>query len=968
MSETGSLLSILHDARFAPHATASLPAWLWSSDGSRLLWANPTGAAIFGFGSPSACAARAFGRDQLAAAQIARLAGTLALGAPPRLEMLRGFGAGLGRTLLCQCARVALDDRTATLIVATQPAGPNFSLAERARRLLAGIGEAAAAYTDTADRRLIAATEGAEALLAGRNSLAAIGADPLGASVQETGCAQGASEAGALGLMRIGSAPNTLLLAIFEDAPAVAAARPAVVVVSPAVEQQVDTMPDAPQERRTARRHPLRFIWQMDAQNRFSLSAGEFADLVGVTPLLSRPWEEIAAALGLGSDDEVARAVASRDTWSGIPVDWPVRGADARVRVELSGLPIYDRDRMFRGYRGFGVCRDVARLDEVLKHGADQAHEKAPAAPERPALTVAAGENVLPFPRMTESTTGTLSPGERNAFSELARQLTARLRSAGEHLRSPAAENVEHDEHLPEGGLEKADGAEQDASERPAPAAALETASPAGDVRPLLQGMTAGVLIHRHGQFLYANQAFLDWTGHKTLSDFEQAGGLDSLLLEGGRHDGDARSLVIETPRGDRKPAQARLFTIPWDGATAMALMLQPTAADKQPARQEPPASGAAPADELRELRSILDAAADGILVLDGEGKVLRANHGAQTLLGYDAAAFGGMPFADLFAPDSKDAARDDLHRVSNDRLGRAINEGREMTARARRGDLVPLLVTITRLNDGAGRFCAVLRDVTQWKKHEQDLVAAKTQAEQGSSAKSEFLAKISHEIRTPLNAIIGFSEVMMNERFGPVGNERYRDYLKDIHESGGHLVSLLNDLLDLSKIEAGKLELTFDDLNLNDITQQSVAMMQPEANRERIIIRTSLPTSLPQVKADARSLRQIILNLLSNSIKFTGAGGQVIVSTAVNDNGDVVLRVRDTGAGMSEKDIAVALEPFRQLTTTTARTNIPGTGLGLPLTKALAEANRARFSIRRADKSGTLVEVAFSKARIPAE
>ena len=130
---------------------------------------------------------------------------------------------------------------------------------------------------------------------------------------------------------------------------------------------------------------------------------------------------------------------------------------------------------------------------------------------------------------------------------------------------------------------------------------------------------------------------------------------------------------------------------------------------------------------------------------------------------------------------------------------------------------------------------------MTHWKKAEGELLNAKRQAEKASSAKSDFLAKISHEIRTPLNAIIGFSEVMMQERFGPIGNERYRQYLKDIHASGGHLVSLLNDLLDLSKIEAGKLELDFADVDLNELMQQSVALMQPQANRERIIIRTSL-------------------------------------------------------------------------------------------------------------------------------
>src|SRR5262249_41048080 len=143
----------------------------------------------------------------------------------------------------------------------------------------------------------------------------------------------------------------------------------------------------------------------------------------------------------------------------------------------------------------------------------------------------------------------------------------------------------------------------------------------------------------------------------------------------------------------------------------------------------------------------------------------------------------------------------------------------------------------------------------------------------------------------------------MIDESFGPVGNERYRQYLKDIHASGGHLISLLNDLVDLSKIEAGRLELTFANVNLNDLIQQCVAIMQQQANRERVILRTSLYPNLPQIVADARSIRQIALNLLSNSIKFTGAGGQVIVSTALTDGQEVVLRVRDTGTGISDKN-----------------------------------------------------------------
>jgi PAS domain S-box-containing protein len=370
---------------------------------------------------------------------------------------------------------------------------------------------------------------------------------------------------------------------------------------------------------------------------------------------------------------------------------------------------------------------------------------------------------------------------------------------------------------------------------------------------------------------------------------------------------------------------------------------------------------------EASELKSILDTATDGIIVVDGEGNVLSGNRSAEALFGYDVHELLGASFTKLFALESHRGALDYLDGLTRNGVASILNDGREVIGRVREGGLIPLYMTMGRISDEPAKFCAVFRDITQWKRAEEELTNAKRQAERASSAKSDFLAKISHEIRTPLNAIIGFSEVMMEERFGPVGTERYRDYLRDINISGEHIISLLNDLLDLSKIEAGKLDLTFARVDVNDVVQQCVALMQPQANRERIIIRTSLSLSLPPVVADARSVRQIVLNLLSNSIKFTSAGGQVIVSTALTDAGEAVLRVRDTGVGMSERDIATALEPFRQLPTS-ARWGSSGTGLGLPLTKALAEANRARFHIKSTLNAGTLVEIVFPATRVLAE
>src|SRR5262249_25473853 len=202
-------------------------------------------------------------------------------------------------------------------------------------------------------------------------------------------------------------------------------------------------------------------------------------------------------------------------------------------------------------------------------------------------------------------------------------------------------------------------------------------------------------------------------------------------------------------------------------------------------------------------------------------------------------------------------------------------------------------------------KICAVFRDITQWKRTEAELIGARRQAETASLAKSEFLAKVSHEIRTPLNSIIGFAEVMAEGRFGAIENERYVDYLRNIRASGQRISAMVNDLLDLSKIESGKLDLNFASVNLNIAVQHSVALMQPQANRQRIIIRSALSPSLPSVVADARSVRQMVINLLSHSIKYTQAGGQGIVSTAPARSRGTVLRRRGTRTRMHEEQHA---------------------------------------------------------------
>ena len=332
-----------------------------------------------------------------------------------------------------------------------------------------------------------------------------------------------------------------------------------------------------------------------------------------------------------------------------------------------------------------------------------------------------------------------------------------------------------------------------------------------------------------------------------------------------------------------------------------------------------------------------------------------------------------GRMLADLMEPDSRKIVRDYLAALGEGGIAAIFNDGREVQAIAAQGGKIPVFLTIGRMGtngegrlrpDSAPAFCAVMRDITQWKKTEAELRRAKDDAEKASAQKSDFLARISHELRTPLNAILGFSEVMRSERFGEMRNPKYLAYANDIHTSGEHLLSLINDLLDLSKVEAGKLELNFTSVNLGELAEHCLKLMEEEARARRVIVRRNFPAGLPNVVADLRSMKQILLNLISNAIKFTAAGGQVIVSGQTRPSGEFVLRVKDTGVGIAPEALEIALTPFGRVHDGD-HPEIGGTGLGLPLTKALAEANRARFEITSKPEKGTSVEIVFPVNRV---
>jgi len=502
--------------------------------------------------------------------------------------------------------------------------------------------------------------------------------------------------------------------------------------------------------------------------------------------------------------------------------------------------------------------------------------------------------------------------------------------------------------------------------------------------RKLLDLLPTGVMIYRLDRLLYANPAFLERLGYDSLNALEQAGGLDALYVEAGVSSASSTSeagtpVTISAGQdgsGPSTPTAARLFTISWDGDPAHALMFAPlleaaSASAASPARVPVPAPAPEPvaASPLQatgyasaeDLGAILDTTAEGIVMFDAEGNIHACNRSAEALFGYDGDTLVRCNLTDLFAPESQRAVAEYLDSVKNGDVASLLDHGRDVLGRVSMGGIIPLSMTMGRTRPDGPNYFAVFRDLSQGKKGESELQQARRLVERAANAKADMVARISHEVRAPLSAIIGFAEVMIAERFGSLGNERYVEYLKDIRASSERVTGILDDLTELARIETGKLDLAFANQNLNELVESCVTLMQPQANRERIIIRTSLAQALPPVVADGRALRQITLNLIGNSIHLANPAGQVIVSTALSDFGEVVLRVRDTGHGLDDNVVAAAMEPFR--TRPTSDMTSDTSPVSLSLTKALVEANRAKFHIKTDRRSGTLIEVVFPRA-----
>ncbi|MEZ5870423.1 MAG: HAMP domain-containing sensor histidine kinase [Nitratireductor sp.] len=274
-----------------------------------------------------------------------------------------------------------------------------------------------------------------------------------------------------------------------------------------------------------------------------------------------------------------------------------------------------------------------------------------------------------------------------------------------------------------------------------------------------------------------------------------------------------------------------------------------------------------------------------------------------------------------------------------------------------------------------ADRFKLSVISILEHKAEKEGLIAeletaksmseeARRRAEEANLAKSRFLATMSHELRTPLNAILGFSEVMMGEVLGPIGNPTYKDYINDIHNSGKHLLNVINEILDLSRIEAGRQELVEEAVRLVHVIDDARHMVQIKAKSKNINVICQFEEALPQIWADERAVRQIALNLLSNALKFTPPGGSIWLKVGWTSSGGQYFAVRDTGPGIPEEEIPIVLSSFGQ-GSIAIKSAEQGTGLGLPIVQALMHMHDGKFELRSKLREGTEVIATFPRSRV---
>ncbi len=379
------------------------------------------------------------------------------------------------------------------------------------------------------------------------------------------------------------------------------------------------------------------------------------------------------------------------------------------------------------------------------------------------------------------------------------------------------------------------------------------------------------------------------------------------------------------------------------------------------------------PADEQSvltetEFASIVNELDAALLGLDDSGRIRFANKAALETLEMSELEVRDRPLPSLFEKSFGALLGTYIRAPQNPTIAATFLKGATGSLVDASGDETTLIVRMHPLRERSPiRYCAFLQDAHKRSSSKTPEKALLGGEELDEKEKRDFLANFSHEIRTPLNAIIGFCDLIRQEKFGPLDNPKYREYIQDIHESGQLMLSLVDDVLALSKAENATLGRKLLPMDIRPVINMAVRLVASQADARGIHVNKNLDPHIPIILADERSVLQIVLNILTNAIKYTDRGGDVLIAAHKLESGRIRVRFQDTGIGMSQKDLRLALRPFGR-TASATRKGVQGTGLGLPLVKALAQANRAQFSIESEPDSGTLVRIDFCAAQAVAE
>ncbi len=362
----------------------------------------------------------------------------------------------------------------------------------------------------------------------------------------------------------------------------------------------------------------------------------------------------------------------------------------------------------------------------------------------------------------------------------------------------------------------------------------------------------------------------------------------------------------------------------------------------------------------------IVTIAPDAIVAIDREQRISLFNQGAVDTFGYGAEEILGQHLNALIPERFRPGHKSHVHDfVDSQETSKLLSQRSEIAGLRKDGSEFPAEASISKLRLGDETIMTVmLHDITERKQAEAEVVAAKEQAEYADRAKSEFLANMSHELRTPLNAILGFAQIIRNKTFGDRGLDRYVSYAEDIHASGEHLLHIINDILDLSKIEAGKAELDERWHPVRELVEDSSRLVEVRARDAGLALDFDNQIEDARLLADGRMIRQILINLLTNAIKFTRAGGGITVTAERGSDGCLKLSVADSGIGIAQQDLAKAMSQFGQVDSTLNR-RFEGTGLGLPLVSSLAELHGGRLELQSQLEVGTTATVWLPPERL---